>query len=565
MSVDAPICPTTDDAKASSVGVQTLSESELDALIERIAEAKAHNLALSAADYDVLLNAIMTLANMQERLSHNDLTLSRMKKLLGMVNSSEKLKDLRPQTGDEGNKRPSAKRGRTTKKAARKRGPRAPSIKPTVHHHPMENLTRGEHCPGCSAGKVYKFEPALLLRITGHSPYSAEQHVIEQLRCNGCGELFTARLPEHVKADGRADQQYGYSARAMMCINKYFGGTPFYRQQSLQGLFGAHIAASTVWDQCEKVADALHPVFKHLKALSANAHTFYLDDTTNRILNKVPIEKTRNGKTQWRSGVYTSACLALLTRSDTVATGPPSKQSHRRLVLFQTNIGHAGEWLDEILNLRDTTLELPLLMSDALSSNHVSAVPFNKALCNAHARRGFAELAATDPDEVLFALETYEHIWINETHCNEKGYSAVERCAYHQQHSLAHMVSLKQWCEEQTAEGANVEPNSNLGKVMQYIIRHYEGLTAFCRFPGAPVDNNEIERLIKLIVRGRKNSLFFKNQTGASVSDVITSILATCQENEVNAFDYLQSIQRNQLSVRASPEKWMPWNYPHRK
>ncbi len=100
---------------------------------------------------------------------------------------------------------------------------------------------------------------------------------------------------------------------------------------------------------------------------------------------------------------------------------------------------------------------------------------------------------------------------------------------------------------------------------MQYIIRHYDGLTAFCHHPGAPVENNEIERLIKLIVRGRKNSLFFKNQTGASVSDVITSILATCQENEVNAFDYLQSIQRNQLSVKASPEKWMPWNYPHNK
>ena len=149
MSVDAPIRPTADDAKAVSVGVQTLSESELDALIERIAEARAHNLALSAADYDVLLNAIMTLANMQERLSHNDLTLSRLKKLLGMVNSSEKLKDLRPKTGDKGNKCSSAKRGRTTKKAARKRGPRAPSIKPTVHHHPMEGLSRGDRSNRC--------------------------------------------------------------------------------------------------------------------------------------------------------------------------------------------------------------------------------------------------------------------------------------------------------------------------------------------------------------------------------------------------------------------------------
>lgn len=162
-------------------------------------------------------------------------------------------------------------------------------MKPSVHHHEISDLSKSDHCPSCSAGKVYKYQPALLLRITGHSPYSAEQHVSSPLRCNGCGEVFTAELPSQVKADGRTDQQYGYSARAMMCINTYFSGTPFNRQESLQRLFGAPIASSTVYDQCEKVADALYPVFKHLKAISANAHTYYLDATTNRILNKVPI------------------------------------------------------------------------------------------------------------------------------------------------------------------------------------------------------------------------------------------------------------------------------------
>lgn len=76
------------------------------------------------------------------------------------------------------------------------------------------------------------------------------------------------------------------------------------------------------------------------------------------------------------------------------------------------------------------------------------------------------------------------------------------------------------------------------------------------------MDNNEIERLIKLIVHARKYSLFFKIQNGADVSDVITSILATTTECNANAFDYLQRLQRNQLAVRAAPEKWLPWNYP---
>ncbi|MFK7860276.1 MAG: transposase [Granulosicoccus sp.] len=49
-----------------------------------------------------------------------------------------------------------------------------------------------------------------------------------------------------------------------------------------------------------------------------------------------------------------------------------------------------------------------------------------------------------------------------------------------------------------------MEPNRNLGKAMQYFIRHYDGLTAFCNLPGAPVDYNEIERLIKLLsVQGK--------------------------------------------------------------
>ena len=71
-----------------------IAEHELDALIGRVEEARDHGLALSAVDLGLLLNALLTLANVAERLEHDDLTIARMRKLLGIVRSSEKLRDL---------------------------------------------------------------------------------------------------------------------------------------------------------------------------------------------------------------------------------------------------------------------------------------------------------------------------------------------------------------------------------------------------------------------------------------------------------------------------------------
>ena len=79
------------------------------------------------------------------------------------------------------------------------------------------------------------------------------------------------------------------------------------------------------------------------------------------------------------------------------------------LVLFQTNVGHAGEFMQEILETRSSTRAPPMLMSDALSANHVTGYEFNKCLCNVHGRRHFVELIEHNPDEVTHALERYQN------------------------------------------------------------------------------------------------------------------------------------------------------------
>ena len=495
-----------------------LGEAELDALIERVREARTHDLALAASDLSMLLDALMTLASVHERLEHDDLTIAKLKKLLGLVRSSEKLAGLGALAGGAGVGNdaadgPKARSG-SRKSPPRNKPPTAPP-KPTVHHHSIGGLARGQCCPACAKGKLYKYQPAEFTRIVGHPPYSAERHVSEQLRCNGCGQIHRAALPAEVLADGAAGQAYGYSARAVMGIAKYFDADPFFRQQTVQGLFGLSIRASTIFDQCELLADALNPVYRALQRAVAASAVFHIDDTTHRILEARPVKKRRGGVERTRSGVYASALLGTV-RDD--GGGRDGGDAERRVVLYQTNIGHAGEWLEQVLALRPAGLEAPIVMSDALSSNRVHGHAVKIASCNAHARRGFVDVASHYPEQARFALETYQRVWAAETHCTEHGLDPDARLAYHQGHSAEPMETLRAWCEDQLEDGTvEGERNPRSGDGLRPApLREPHAVPARSR--ARPIDNNEIERLLKLVVRGRKNSSFYRSELGAGVS-----------------------------------------------
>jgi len=525
-----------------SKAFEELSEAELDGLIERVKQAAEHHLALSGEDLRLLLNALLMLAQLQARMADQDITLYKLRKLAGIVSASEKLSAVLPQASKPA-KKPKQESGKEPKAAPER----------VIHErctHRIEGLEKGQRCPECERGTLYKYDPAVVLRISGQTPLRSTEHLLERLRCNTCGAYFTASVGEEFEQDGPAEQRYGYSARALMAIQKYFAGSPFYRQQTLQQLFGMPVSASTVFDQCEQLADTIRPLFVYLLGLAGNALVYWIDDTTHRILTQGPIDKPdrRTGKLKTRSGVYTSGMLAGL------ADG-------HQLVLYQTNVGHAGEWLDEIMRGRPPTAPPPIVMSDALSSNCPSVLDeYHQALCNAHARREFVDVAHHFPEPVQWVLERYAAIWENERHCQAERMTPAQRLAYHQGHSLAVMERLRDWGRDQLADNT-VEANSGLGQAIAYFERHFQGLTAFCRVAQAPIDNNRMEQALKLIIRGRKNALFFKTPAGAAIADVITSVIATAYHAGINAFDYLVMLQRHADEVKRQPELWLPWNY----
>jgi transposase len=201
----------------------------LEALIARVTEAKENTLALSEQDSQLLLDALLTLASMQDRLTHHNVTIHKLRKLLGIEKSSEKQSDVTQKKQKPAKPQKPGNKRQTSASADEGFTP----VKPTVVIHPLTTISKGDNCPECLTGKVYKTEPGSFLRITGHSPFTPEQHVMERVRCNTCGAYFTAELPPEVLQDGPGTRKYGYSACALMAIYKYFAGLPFYRQSSI--------------------------------------------------------------------------------------------------------------------------------------------------------------------------------------------------------------------------------------------------------------------------------------------------------------------------------------------
>ena len=97
-----------------------------------------------------------------------------------------------------------------------------------------QQLASGERCPDCGQGNVYvQKEPKALVRIVGQAPLAATIYELQRLRCNACGQVFTAQEPE-----GVGPEKYDETAAAMIAQLKYGSGVPFKRLERMEELMG---------------------------------------------------------------------------------------------------------------------------------------------------------------------------------------------------------------------------------------------------------------------------------------------------------------------------------------
>jgi hypothetical protein len=65
--------------------------------------------------------------------------------------------------------------------------------------------------------------------------------------------------------------------------------------------------------------------------------------------------------------------------------------------------------------------------------------------------------------------------------------------------------------------------------------------------------------MIKVIIKIRKNSLFFNNAASAAYSGVILTLLETAVQNEVSVFEYMDYLMKYKNDVIDNPKNYLPW------
>lgn len=552
--------------KTPAPEIVELDSAEFEELMQR-----AEHQAFEGADYATIRNVLKAYLYVLELVEKKKTTIARLRKMLFGA-GTEKTKDVvgreanagaATATGDAQDAKPDAGvSDQATTAPGGEKQPRKPghgrngaddyrgAKREKVPH---ASLKPGDRCIECGTGKVYEMSPGTLIRLIGQPPVGATIYELEKLRCNLCGQVFTAEPPAEAGAE-----KYDASAVSIIAMLKYGLGFPFHRFDRLQEDLQIPLPASTQWEIVSASVPDLKPVHEELIRQAAQGELVHHDDTNVRILELMGERAKKeifdasdddDGEQvdpRKRKGMFTSGVVAV--------------SGDRRIALFFSGRQHAGENLLEVLRRRATDLPPPIQMCDALSRNMPSELKTIIANCLAHARRQFVDVNGQFPQECRYVLEAFKEVYHHDKVARDDKLSADERLKFHQARSGLVMAELRDWLKRQFDERL-VEPNSGLGAAINYLLKHWEKLTLFLRVAGAPLDNNICERALKKAIIHRKNSLFYKTRNGAAVGDLYMSLIHTCELNDVNPFDYLTELQRHADEVAAAPEAWLPWSY----
>ncbi|HQW57556.1 MAG TPA: transposase [Gammaproteobacteria bacterium] len=401
----------------------------------------------------------------------------------------------------------------------------------------LQGLTIGSECPLKCGGKLGYYKPGAFIRIKGQNFAKVLRYTIDKLRCNLCDYLVAAEIPPEVGAE-----KYDASFKAMLAILKYYVAIPFYRQENFQRMLNFPLSDATQWTLVEQLASVCYLVFNVLKTWAANGNVLNNDDTKLIILEVVKAIKA--GVAGKRTGMYTTGIIA--------------ENAGHQIALFINGRQHSGENVRDILKLRTPEKEPIIQMCDALSANIPKEMQTILCNCLSHGFRRFEELVDYFSEECLYIMKMLSQVY--EYDKLTKDMAIEERLAYHQEHSKPVMDELLKYMSALLTE-RKVEPNSELGGAIKYMQKHWLKLTRFLSVAGAPIDNNIVERALKIAIRNRKSAMFYRTNYSAYIGGMLTSLIYTCHLAKENPHHYLTELQNHKEIVSKNPEQWLPWNY----
>ncbi|WP_174291604.1 IS66 family transposase [Sphingomonas bacterium] len=425
-----------------------------------------------------------------------------------------------------------------------------PSRKPLPAHLPRERvvIAAAVSCPCCGSDRLSKLgeDVTETLEVIPRQ-WKVIQTVRERFACRACEAVTQPPAPFHATPRGL----FGPSFLAMILFEKFGTHQPLNRQRDRYAREGVELSLSTLADQVGACAAVLRPLHLLIEAHVLAAERLHGDDTTVPVLART---KTDVGR------------LWTYVRDDRPFAGPAPPAAlfrYSRDRRAEHPVGHLAGY-GGILQADAYAGYNALVRADRLP------VPLTRALCWAHARRKFFELADVAsqlkrrkdaPVISPIAAEAVRRIdAVFDAERTVTGRPGAERLAMRQEIAAPLVADLEQWLRSQRAALARHNP---VAGAIDYMLKDWTAFTRFLTDGRICLTNNAAERALRGIALGRKAWLFAGSDRGGERAAFMYTLIATAKLNDIDPQAWLADVLAHIADTRQHqlPEL-LPWNWP---
>ena len=91
-------------------------------------------------------------------------------------------------------------------------------------------------------------------------------------------------------------------------------------------------------------------------------------------------------------------------------------------------------------------------------------------------------------------------------------------------------------------------PKSDFAEALGYLRNHWDALQVFLGDGRLPIDNNDVEQLMKQVAVGRKNWLFVGSVEAGARAATLLTIVSTAVRNDLDVWAYINDVLGQLLS-----------------
>lgn len=333
------------------------------------------------------------------------------------------------------------------------------------------------------------------------------EHQQQKVRCvNGCC-VKTAPTPRKLFAGAR----YSIDFALEVAIQKYLYHMPLARQVRQMRAEGLEIDTQTLWDQLNKLATILYPVYEKILEFVMSHAVIGADETKWRMMNEQ--ERIKHDKNKsWQ--VWTLAT--------------------DQAVYYEIQDGRSMKVAEKVLrDYRGIILCDGYVVYESLAGRKPDVI---LAFCWSHARRKYKDIKEFFPKDTEKIIGLIDKLFeIDRRAPGDDEASLQERARLRNTLARPIVDEIAQW-----AKDVKTLPESGLANAIAYMTNHWSGLLRFLDDPRIPLSNNITERANRDPVLGRKNHYGSRSVRGTEVAAQLYSILETVKLCGVDPRAYLQ-------------------------